>query len=265
MKFKLSLIIILLNSFISFCQTELAKKGIITTATNEKVAFNNVRLENGKFAFFDVKSGSESNLAISEIKYIEDEHDSKVFTNKTVVDRTREADLKLEAEQKKIAKETAIKQAEVDRKKLEEEKTALAFGIYPNGVYFTKEDFLNKKVSNSSYELYTKEVDGIEKDRIYGIPDECFFYYMSNDKKIKDVFAVSYRGRLYFQINAILKNRNKTDRAQDNDHPNSFVRVKIYGANYYYFEADLANIWGTRCFGRCFWNYNWVSSCHYFG
>lgn len=243
MKYKLLFIILIINCTICLSQSELAKKGVITLADNQKIAFNNVRLENGKFVFLDIKAGQEGSLAINEVKYIEDENTSKVFTNKSVVDRTSEADLKYEAEQKKLAIAEATRKEAKFKKKLEEEKTALAYGIYPNGVYFTKEDFLNKKASNSSYELFAKEVDGIEKERIYGIPDECFFYYFSNDKKIKDVFAVSYRGQLYFQINAILKNRNKIDRAQDNDHPNSFVRVKIYGVNYYYFEADLANIW----------------------
>lgn len=243
MKIKLSVVIFLINCFVCLSQNELAKKGFITLADNQKIAFNNVRLQDGKFVFLDIKSGMESSLAISEIKYIEDERDSKVFTNKTVVDRTREADLKLAEEQKKSAIEAETKKAAAYKQKLEEEKTALAFGIYPNGVYFTKEDFLNKKASNSSYELIAKEVGGIEKERIYGIPDECFFYYLSNDKKIKDVFAVSYRGHLYFQVGAILDNRNKTDRAQSNDHPNSFVRVKSYGDNYYYSEAELANIW----------------------
>lgn len=243
LKNKLVLIILVLNSTISFSQSELAKKGIIILADNQKIAFNNVRLQAGKFVFFDIKSGMESSLPISEIKYIEDETTSKVFTNKTVVDKSREADLKYEAEQMKLAIEEATRKEAEFKKKLEDEKTALAFGIYPNGVYFTKEDFLNKKASNSSYELIAKEIDGVERERIYSIPNECFFYYLSNGKKIKDVFAVSYRGRLYFQVNAVLKNRSKTDRAQDNDHPNSFVRVKSYGTNYYYFEADLANIW----------------------
>lgn len=242
MKHKLLLAILLINSIICYSQSELAKKGIITTAINDKVAFNNIRLENGKFVFFDVKSGVESTMSIGEIKYIEDERDSKIFTNKTVVERTREADLKYEAEQKKLAIEEATKKEAAYRKRLEDEKVMLAYDLYPAGIYATKEDFMNKKPTNTE-ELVPKEVVGVEKERYYGIPDDCFFYYLQSDKKVKNSFAVSYRGNLYFQIDAILSNRNKTDRSQSNDHPNSFVRAKIHGNNYYYLEADLANIW----------------------
>lgn len=242
MKSKLLFIALLLNHVVCLAQNELAKKGVITLADNQLVAFNNIRLQDGKFVFLDVKSGTESSLAINEVKYIEDQNNSKVFTNKSVVDRTREADLKLAEEQrlKTIAEET--KKAADYKQMLEEEKKALAMGLYPNGIYCTKTDFLNK-TPNSSVELVPKEVVDLGKEIINGIPDECFFYDLKLDKKVKNAFAVSYRGRLYFQIGAILGNRNKTDRAQTNDHPNSFVRVKIFGDNYYYTEAELANQW----------------------
>ena len=250
MKQKLALIILLLNCSICLAQNELAKKGTITLADNQKIAFNNVRLQDGKFIFFDIKSGSEKNLAISEIKYIEDERDSKIFTNKSVVDRTREADLKLAEEQKKQAIEVETKKAVDFKQKLEAEKKAPAMNLYPAGIYATKEDFLNK-IPTSTEELIPKEVVDLDKSILYGIPDECFFYNLKTDKKIKNAFAVTYRGNLYFQVGAILDNRNKTDRAQDNDHPNSFVKVRSYGNNYYYLEAELANIWaqGSAVFG----------------
>lgn len=243
MKIKLLLAFLFLASISCFSQSILAQKGVITLADNQKIAFNNVRLENGKFVFFDIKTGTEASLSIGEIKYIEDDRNSKVFTNKTVVDRTREADLKYEAEQKQLAiAETTRKEAEY-KKKMEAERTAPALGLYPYGVYLTKEDFLNKKVTVPTEEIIAKEINGIEKDRIYGTPDECLFFYFDSDKKIRNVFAITYKGQLYFQISAILDNRNKTDRAQTNDHPNSFVRVSKYGENYYYLEATLANLW----------------------
>lgn len=240
--YKSFLIAILLNCIACFSQTELAKKGMIILADNQKIAFNNVRLQDGKFVFLDVASGTEKSLGLSEVKYIEDDRESKVFTNKSVADKAREADLKFEAEQKKLAIEETARREAAYKKKLEEEKKALAMGLYPNGVYATKEDFLNKTPTNSE-EIIPKEVADLEKSVLYGIPDECFFYFLQSDKKIKNSFAVSYRGRLYFGIGAILNNRNKTDRAQSNDHPNSFVRVRSFGENYYYSEADLANLW----------------------
>ena len=242
MKSKLSLIILFLTCTICIAQNELAKKGTITLADNQKIAFNNVRLENGKFVFMDVKLGTEGILSISEIKYIEDENNSKIFTNKTIVDRTRETDLKFAEEQKKLAIEVETKKAAAYKQKLEDEKKALAMDLYPAGIYLTKEDFLNK-IPKSTEELVPKEVVDIDKSVLYGTPNECFFYDLQTDKKVKNAFAVSYRGHLYFQISAILDNRNKTDRAQSNDHPNSFVRVRSFGNNYYYSEAELANLW----------------------
>lgn len=242
MKYKLFLIILLINCSVCLSQSELAKKGVITLADNQKITFNNVRLQDGKFVFFDIKSGTESSFAISEIKYIEDGNDSKVFTNKTVVDRTREADMKAEAEAKRLAIEEATKKDIARRKALEELKTAVAFGLYPNGVYTTKEDFLNKKPTNQE-ELVAKDMAEQDRYTYEGIPDECFFYYLKSDKKVKNSFAVSYKGQLYFQIDAILNNRNKVDGSQSNDYPKSFVKVLINGENYYYTEADLANYW----------------------
>lgn len=240
MNLKLFLAATLLNCFVAFAQ--LAQKGNIILADNQKIAFNNVRLENGKFVFFDIKSGAESSLAISEVKYIEDDRNSKVFTNKTVVDKSREADLKFEAEQKRLAIEAETRKVAEYQKKLEAEKIMPAYDLYPAGIYATKEDFLNKKPNNTE-EIVPKELEGIEKEIYYGIPNDCFFYYKQSDKKVKNCFAVSYRGNLYFQIQAILNNRNKTDRAQSNDYPNSFARTQIHGDNYYYLEADLANFW----------------------
>lgn len=242
MKHVLLFIFVLLNTTLGLAQSALAQKGIITLSGNEKIAFNNIRLENGKFVFFDVKSGTESSLGINEIKYIEDERNSKVFTNKTVVDRNREADQKFEAEQKKLAIATEVKKAAAYKQMLEDEKKALAMNLYPNGVYTTNEDFLNK-TPNTSEELIPKEVVDLDRSVLNGIPNECFFYFLKTDKKVKNAFAVSYRGHLYFQVGAILNNRNQTDRAQSNDHPNSFVKVLIYGENYYYCEAELANHW----------------------
>lgn len=242
MNYKLLFAVVLLNSIIGLAQSKLAEKGTITLADNQKIAFNNIRLQDGKFVFFDIKSGTESNLSINEIKYIEDDRDSKIFTNKTVVDRTRESDLKLEAEQKRLTIAAETKKAADYKQKLEVEKKNPAMNLYPFGIYATKQDFLNK-IPTSTEEIIPKEVVDLDKSILYGIPNECFFYYLQSDKKVKNAFAITYRGNLYFQISAILENRNKTDRFQSNDHPNSFVRVRSYGANYYYSEVELANFW----------------------
>lgn len=235
---RLFLLVTILITMSTYSQNILAKRGTITLADNQVLVFDNIYLQDGKFTFFDVKHGHETSVPLNEVQYVEDNINSRIFTNKSVVDRVKELNQKLEEEKKK---ENLAKEAEYKRK-LEEEKKALALGIYPPGVYVTKEDFLNKTPSNTE-ELVPKGLIGLEKEIIYGIPDDCFFYYLQSNKKLKHCFAVSYRGHLYFQINAILDNRNKTDRAQTNDFPNSFVRVINAGQNYYYTEADLTNAW----------------------
>lgn len=113
---------------------------------------------------------------------------------------------------------------------------------YPEGIYRTKEDFI-KKIPFQKVEIIPKGLIGFTKPILNTITHNCFFYYSFSDEKIEDVFAVSYKGHLYFQISAILSNRNKTDRAQTNNFPNGFVRVILGGENYFYTEAELANAW----------------------
>ncbi|WP_112377709.1 hypothetical protein [Flagellimonas maritima] len=73
----------------------------------------------------------------------------------------------------------------------------------------------------------------------------CYFFSEKTSQKIKNVFAISYNGNLYFQIKAILKNRNKDDRAQSSSLQNSFVRAIMGGENYLYTEAELVNKWAA--------------------
>lgn len=81
------------------------------------------------------------------------------------------------------------------------------------------------------------------KEAIDSIIHNPYFYYSENNKKVRNVFAISYKEHLYFQIKAILKNRNKTDRAQSTNFHNTFVRVILGGKNYFYTEAELVNAW----------------------
>jgi hypothetical protein len=110
---------------------------------------------------------------------------------------------------------------------------------YPDGIYLSKKDFINKKANTSR----AFELRGFNKKPVDSIIHNPYFYYTENNKKVKNVFAISYKGHLYFQIKAILKNRNKTDRAQNTNFHNTFVRVIMGGNNYLYTEAELANQW----------------------
>lgn len=112
---------------------------------------------------------------------------------------------------------------------------------YPEGIYTTKDDFINKKPNSLAPVFPVSLLEDLESDE--SIVHNPFFYYKEEDKKIRNVFAISFRGHLYFQIKAILKNRNKNDKAQSTSYPNSFVRVILGGENYYYTEAELANKW----------------------
>ncbi|MEM6517574.1 MAG: hypothetical protein AAF688_15435, partial [Bacteroidota bacterium] len=123
-------------------------------------------------------------------------------------------------------------------------KDTLYYPNYPDGIYENMEDFLNRTPSS------TEKVNAIKLYKTERITDSLLehnIYFFSNKtkSKIRNVFATSYKGQLYFQIKAILKNRNKTDRAQKNSRQQSFVRVIMGGENYLYTEVELANQWAT--------------------
>lgn len=113
---------------------------------------------------------------------------------------------------------------------------------YPEGLYETKEDFINKKPRWYN-KVTPKGIYGFNKKTLTDIEHNCFFYFTKSDTKVERIFAISYKGHLYFQIGAILNNRNKSDKNQTTDFPNSFVRVIMGGDNYFYTEANLANAW----------------------
>ena len=113
---------------------------------------------------------------------------------------------------------------------------------YPEGIYYSKEDFVKKKPINSK----DIELRNHKKDSSKEILDRGFFFNIKTNKLLKNVFAVSYKGHLYFQLKAILKHRNKNDRAQTTPHYYRFVRVVLGGNNFLYTEAELANKWAKQ-------------------
>lgn len=124
------------------------------------------------------------------------------------------------------------------------ESDSLFTNDYPEGIYQTKADFVAKKPSDLS-PLTPKGLVGFKKPVLTTVEHNCFFYYTQTDKKLKDVFAVSYKGNLYFQISAIVDNIGNDDQAQENTSPNSFVRVISGGSDFLYTEAEFANKWAT--------------------
>jgi len=118
-------------------------------------------------------------------------------------------------------------------------KDTLYRANYPEGIYKTKEDFINKKVSSTEKVKMLGHAKRYLKDGTHS----TYFHYSENNKKVKNVFAISYKGHLYFQIKAIQKNRQKKDRAQSTNYHNMFVRIIMGGDNYLYTEANLVNKW----------------------
>lgn len=113
---------------------------------------------------------------------------------------------------------------------------------YPEGVYETMMDFLIRKPTET-VALTPKGLQGIVKPTLDVIEHSCFFYYTEKEEKIKNAFAVVYKGELFFQIEAILNNRNKDDKRLESTFPNGFVKVIDGGKRYMYTEVDLGNTW----------------------
>ncbi|WP_318343967.1 hypothetical protein [Flagellimonas baculiformis] len=124
------------------------------------------------------------------------------------------------------------------------QEDTLYHSTYPEGVYVTKADFVNKTPSEN-YKVYPVDLFGGERLPEVSKVHNCYFFDVKTSQKAKNVFAVSFNGSLYFQIKAILKNRNKDDKAQSANRPNSFVMAIMGGENYLYTEAELVNKWAA--------------------
>jgi hypothetical protein len=226
MKKNILILIICLNFNIIFGQENTpVSKGVVTITTGQKINFIHLKFDGNMVSFTNIDTKAMAYYMIATIKSIVDEQGNFVpfYMGKTLI--------KTQKEETKLA-----------TKVLETPKDTLFKPDYPAGIYKTKEDFVNKKPSDVQ-PIVAKGLVGFTKPLLNSIEHNCFFYTDSSDEKIKNAFAVSFQGHLYFQINGILSNRNKTDRAQTNDFPNSFVRVIMGGDNYFYTEVALANQW----------------------
>jgi len=113
---------------------------------------------------------------------------------------------------------------------------------FPEGVYRTYEDFLEKKGINMG--------DGIERKAVFGYKsieksvsaDHVFFAWKRNGVKITEYFAISYDGNLYIQQKYLVKFAVKADKNQAGDNPNSYHRV-LNDGNFFYLEGPFANGW----------------------
>lgn len=211
--------LLFVNTVFSQEQKKNYKEGILTTITDESIAFKDLTWDkNGKAHYLNAKNKQMEQLYDNSIKEIEEVsgNDPKFLA---------------------ITEEAAV----VHNIPTIIKDDGLYKPDYPEGIYATKEEFINKKPSQKK-DLTKKGLYGFDKP-IAGDEESTCFFFDQNDSKLKNVFAVVYHGGLYFNIKAILNNRSKNDRAQDSDNPNSFVRVVTGGNNYLYTEANLANVW----------------------
>lgn len=124
---------------------------------------------------------------------------------------------------------------------------------YADGLYITKEDFMIKKVSDTS-SVFMKSFPPFGTKKIDSVEDKLFFHYMTSGDKVTNVFAIAYKGQLFFQHKSIYYNRNKEDRGLTMGNMQSFVRVLIGGENYLYTEVTMANPWASGMIGAAAWN-----------
>lgn len=109
-------------------------------------------------------------------------------------------------------------------------------GDFPEGIYMTLEDVLNKKPS-STEEVYLKTTD---RNDTVNLPEKAFFYFKQKNKKVLYPLAISYQGEMYFQT--YRKYTNKKDKGYDPDQYSRFCKVSIYG-RFIYFEENMRGLW----------------------
>lgn len=210
-----------LLSFILFTSSygQIEKKniafGILTSSANEIIPFKELTWDkNGKASFTNVKTLMKESLYDNSISNIKE---------------TSEEDPEY------------IKIANIKKVEIKEPPKPLNLNL-PEGIYKTKQDFINKSPS-STILLSKVRHFGITRPNIEDTEHQGNFVNQDDGSKIKNVFAVVYHNELYFNVDAILSNRNEKDNSQTSDYPTSFVKAITAGENYIYTETDLANVW----------------------
>ncbi|MGH1519833.1 hypothetical protein [Chryseobacterium sp. JK1] len=115
-------------------------------------------------------------------------------------------------------------------------------GDFPEGIYMTLEDVLNKKPS-STEEVYFKSS---QKTDSLTLPEKALFYEKQKDKRVRLPLAVSYKGEMYFQT--YRKYTNRDDKGYDPDQYSRFCKVLNYG-RFLYFEENMKGLWSKAFLG----------------
>lgn len=124
----------------------------------------------------------------------------------------------------------------------EKQYQSIKKGDFPEGIYMTLEDVLNKKPS-STEEVYFKNCEKCDSIKT---PEKVFFYFKQKNKKVKIPLAVSHQGEMYFQT--YRKYTNKKDNGYDPDQYSRFCRVLNYG-RFIYFEENMKGLWSKSLLG----------------
>jgi hypothetical protein len=209
--------LLLLTFFLQFpvCyaqQQNFVRNGVVTLTDTQMFGFSNMTIANNEASFVNIANNTRLTYPLTEISLIEDDNQKIIYKGETAKSKPQTVS--------------------------EQPKDTLYRPNYPEGIYKTKEDFLAKKPSSREFLLPVGQTGNF----LENIEHNCFFLVGEGDK-LKNAFAVSYKGNLYFQVNAIIKNKNKKDKAQTYAVSHQFVRVIIGGENYFYTEADLTNAW----------------------
>jgi hypothetical protein len=109
-------------------------------------------------------------------------------------------------------------------------------GDFPDGVYMTLEDVLNKKPSSTEELIYKSAIPADTAK----FSEKAYFYFKEKNKKVLYPLGVSFKGELYFQT--YNKYTNKKDRGYDPDAYSRFCKVTSYG-RFLYFEEDMMGVW----------------------
>ena len=125
----------------------------------------------------------------------------------------------------------------------EKEQLSIKKGDFPEGVYQTLEDVLNKKPTSTD-EVYFKPSDSRDSS---SSPEKVFFYFKQKDKRVRIPLAVSHNGEMYFQT--YRKYTNKKDKGYDPDQYSRFCKVTNYG-RFIYFEENMKGLWSKALMGN---------------
>lgn len=112
---------------------------------------------------------------------------------------------------------------------------------YPAGFYYTYKDFITKN-ARPALKVERRTVYGNQRIKKDSIVDHLFFFGVTDQYVITDVFAISYEGNLYFKQSQLTKYAKKGNRMEEGDNGNSYHRV-IKDGRFFYMEGMFGNAW----------------------